>query len=193
MDGQSIVHEAYPCEKVIQAFYIAHLVPTESCLMQVEEAAGFALSTDKEPNKVIEIQQETDLEITVKAKRLANGKGPITLAAESPDRNIRIKGATLAPNKDEATVTISISNRVEPKHYSIIITGTMKAGKETIERIAPALLLEAHDWPAFEAALSDAVAAARNDPRAILGVADRVPVQAEVDRLQAIAEWAAEA
>jgi hypothetical protein len=142
VDGQSIVHEAYPCEKVIQAFYIAHLVPTESCLMQVEEASGFTLGIDQELNKVIEIQQETDLEITVKAKRLADGKGPITLAAESPDRNIRIKGATLAPNKDEATVTISVSNRVEPKHYSIIITGKMKAGKETIERIAPALMLK---------------------------------------------------
>jgi hypothetical protein len=55
------------------------------------------------------------------------------------------------------------------------------------------LLLEAHEWPAFEAAVRQAAAEARDDPRTILGVADRVPVQAEIDRLQAIAEWAAKA
>jgi hypothetical protein len=59
--------------------------------------------------------------------------------------------------------------------------------------IAQDLMLEAHDWPAFEAAVRQAAAEAKEDPRAILGVADRVPVPAELDRLRAIAEWAAEA
>jgi hypothetical protein len=59
--------------------------------------------------------------------------------------------------------------------------------------IAQDLLLEAHGWPAFEAAVQQAAAAAKADPRAILGVADRVPVQAEIDRMHAIAEWAGEA
>jgi hypothetical protein len=59
--------------------------------------------------------------------------------------------------------------------------------------IAQDLLLEAHDWPAFEAAVQRATGEAKRDPRAILGVADRVPVLAEVERLRAIAEWVAAA
>jgi hypothetical protein len=59
--------------------------------------------------------------------------------------------------------------------------------------IAQDLLLEAHDWPAFEAAVNEATEEAKAGPRAILGVADRVPVLAELDRLRALAEWVAKA
>lgn len=48
------------------------------------------------------------------------------------------------------------------------------------------LLLEMHDTQAFEAAVAQAVQEARDDGRMILGVADRVPVNADLDRLKAI-------
>jgi hypothetical protein len=44
-------------------------------------------------------------------------------------------------------------------------------------------LLETYDRGAFEAAVRQAAQEAAGDPRAILGVADRVPVDADVDRL----------
>jgi hypothetical protein len=44
-------------------------------------------------------------------------------------------------------------------------------------------LLETYDRGAFEAAVERAAREASGDPRAILGVADRVPVDADVDRL----------
>jgi len=47
-------------------------------------------------------------------------------------------------------------------------------------------LLEMHDTQAFEAAVTQAVQDARGDGRMILGVADRVPVNADLDRLKAI-------
>jgi hypothetical protein len=40
--------------------------------------------------------------------------------------------------------------------------------------------------PEFEAAVLQATREAQGDGRMILGVADRVPVEAELDRLQAI-------
>jgi hypothetical protein len=50
------------------------------------------------------------------------------------------------------------------------------------------LLLAAHDQDQFENEVQSAVAAARGDRRAILGVADAVPVAANVDRLRALSE-----
>ena len=52
--------------------------------------------------------------------------------------------------------------------------------------ISQDVLLKAHSQDAFEAAVREAVEQAVGDPRAILGVADKVPVDADVDRLVAI-------
>jgi hypothetical protein len=49
-------------------------------------------------------------------------------------------------------------------------------------------MFETRSWEEFEAAVGEAVAQARGDGRIILGVADRVPVQAELDRLRALPE-----
>lgn len=48
-------------------------------------------------------------------------------------------------------------------------------------------LIPSTDWVAFELATREAAAQAGDDPRAIVGVADVVPVDADVDRLRAIA------
>ena len=48
------------------------------------------------------------------------------------------------------------------------------------------LLLSAHGCAAFEAAVRQAVEEALGDGRTILGVADRVPVDADLERLEAL-------
>jgi hypothetical protein len=48
------------------------------------------------------------------------------------------------------------------------------------------VLTDAHSEQAFEESVQLAVQAARGDSRAIIGVADRVPTTAELDRLQAL-------
>lgn len=48
------------------------------------------------------------------------------------------------------------------------------------------VLLETYPWERFEKAVAEAAGEASGDPRVILGVADRVPVQAELERLEAI-------
>ncbi len=49
-------------------------------------------------------------------------------------------------------------------------------------------LLNQHDRPTFEAEVNRAVQEATGDGRIILGIADRVPVEAELDRLTAMAQ-----
>jgi hypothetical protein len=51
------------------------------------------------------------------------------------------------------------------------------------------LLLSTYDRRAFDAAVECAAREASGDARAILGVADRVPIDADLDRLQAIVSW----
>jgi hypothetical protein len=53
--------------------------------------------------------------------------------------------------------------------------------------ISQDLLLETYEQEAFEAAVRQAAREASGDPRTILGVADRVPVDADLERLAAIA------
>jgi hypothetical protein len=55
------------------------------------------------------------------------------------------------------------------------------------------LLLDTHDRAEFEAAVRQAARQAAHDPRAILGVADRVPVDADLDRLRALPQLVAQA
>lgn len=52
--------------------------------------------------------------------------------------------------------------------------------------ISQDFLLDMHDRGEFETAVLGAAQEVRGDPRAILGIADRVPVDAELDRLEAI-------
>jgi len=51
------------------------------------------------------------------------------------------------------------------------------------------VLLDARPWDEFETAVAHAVAQSTEKDRMILGVADRVPVQTELDRLKAISSW----
>jgi hypothetical protein len=53
------------------------------------------------------------------------------------------------------------------------------------------LLLEEHDRDAFEASVALALEGARADPRFLIGVADRVPPEADVERLRALIRMAA--
>jgi hypothetical protein len=59
--------------------------------------------------------------------------------------------------------------------------------------IAQDFLSAAHEEEAFEAAVWAAVQEAQGDPRMILGVADRVPVGAELSRLAALPSLIADA
>ena len=50
------------------------------------------------------------------------------------------------------------------------------------------LVLQTHDRSEFEAAVTQTASTAREDGHVLLGIADRVPADADLDRIQAIPE-----
>lgn len=78
-----------------------------------------------------------------------------------------------------------------PPQGDLSLAETRKvAGKELLlwGGIPQDALLDTTDEDGFRAAVAEAVAEARDDPAVILGVADRVPVDAALPRLRALAE-----
>ena len=59
--------------------------------------------------------------------------------------------------------------------------------------ISQDLLLPTHDQAAFETAIAQAARQAVTDPRILIGIADRVPVDADLERLRAIPQLIAQA
>jgi hypothetical protein len=153
VDKQTLVRRAVPVESVVQAFYIKHWVPTKGCVLEVKEGAFYALSWNNPPAKVLEIKQGGSEKIVVKAARRAEGKFPVNLAvlppaplipapqgAPPPPPGASVQAAPIPADKDEATVTISIPPQSPVGlRQTIIVSGTMNTGKESVTRLLPAI------------------------------------------------------
>ena len=67
-------------------------------------------------------------------------KGPISLKADTPPKGVTVKTANIPADQTEATVTIKVTKQVPVGFMqNIIITGSVRAGKDTIMRTAPAI------------------------------------------------------
>jgi hypothetical protein len=143
IDSQTVEREGIPVETVGQAFYIKHMVPTQGFLLHVGETAFYTLSTDLPPGKELEIYSGNDAKVLVKASRLAGAKGPITISAVSPPAGIDVKPAQIAANKDEVELTVTATPKAKGDvPGSLILSGTLNVGKESIVRVAPAVPLK---------------------------------------------------
>lgn len=137
---QSVVREALPSEDCMQAFIYWHNLPSKDFALSVVKSGSYALSADVPPGKVLEVSQGGNVKVVVKAARQEKAKGPIRLTADAPPRGITVRPANIPANKDEATVTLTATKQAPVGlRQNIIITGTMKAGKATITRVAPAI------------------------------------------------------
>jgi hypothetical protein len=135
---QEVVRQASPAEQVMQAFGIKHRVPTQELAMAVAESEFFTLATGLAPDKALEVPQGGEAQVTVKAVRGNKGKGQIRLFGDQPPRGITVKSATLAPDKDEAAVTLSASKQAVVGYtQNVVIAGALKVGKDTITRVTP--------------------------------------------------------
>jgi hypothetical protein len=155
-DKQTLVRKAVPVESVVQAFYIKHWVPTKGCVLEVKEGAFYALSWNNPPAKVLEIKQGGSEKVVVKAARRAEGKFPVNLAvlppaplipapqgAPPPPPGANVQVAPIPADKDEATVTISAAPQSPVGlRQTIILSGTMNTGKETVTRLLPAIAVK---------------------------------------------------
>jgi hypothetical protein len=152
VDGRPLVRKAVPVETVIQAFYIKHWVPTKGCVLQVTEPAFFTLSASVPPQQVLEVKQGGTVQVTVKAARREDGKFPVNLAAVPPSRlvplppntpppeGVTVAAASIPADKEQAIVTISASPKAPiGLRQTVILSGTMNTGKETVTRVLPAI------------------------------------------------------
>jgi hypothetical protein len=76
----------------------------------------------------------------VKAFRQPNVKGPITLAADGFPAGITMAPATIAPDKTDTTVTLTIAKDAPVgARPMLLLSGSLKGEKETITRVAPGI------------------------------------------------------
>ena len=150
---KEIVREAVPVEDVAQAFAYQHRVPTKEFLLTVMPSVSLVMSADVPPKQVLEIPQGGAAEMVLKVSRKEGTKGAVQLAKYAPviegmatmpvAELITVKPVTVAPAKSEAKITVTASVEAPVGLMeSIIITGDMKAGKETFSGVAPAIFVK---------------------------------------------------
>lgn len=140
---QEAVRKAVAAEELMQAFSLKQNVPTEEFLLAVIEPASFTLSVDVPPGEVLQVAQGSNVQVVVKAIRREGTKGAIRLSADAPPRGISVRPAAIPANEDEATITLAALKQAPVGfRQNIIITGTLRVGKETITGVAPAIPIE---------------------------------------------------
>jgi len=124
----------------MQAFIYWHNVPSQDFVLSVVKPGPFALSADVPPGKPLEVTQGGNVKVVVKAARREKAKGPISLSGDTPPKGITVKRANIAPDKDQAEIVITAQKQAPVGlQQNIIITGTVKAGKKSVTRFAPAI------------------------------------------------------
>ena len=146
---KTLVREAIPAESATQAFIWTFDVPTDEFLLAVIRPDSYALSSDVPTTEVREVAQGTNFQVVVKAARKEEAKAAIGLVADKPPGGITVSRATIAADKNEATLTITVaSNAAVGLRQNIIINGTMKVDKETVTCVVPAIPIKVVAAPA---------------------------------------------
>ncbi|HUV39625.1 MAG TPA: hypothetical protein VMY39_08410 [Planctomycetota bacterium] len=149
IDGEPVTRPAVPAEEVQQAFSYMHRVPTRELLLAVIAPSPFRLTTDVEADKVVEIPQNGEADVVVKVTRTAQTKGQIKLGADIVPKGLTVRGATLAADKDEAVVTLRAGRLPAGLEQNVVLSGSMKIGKDTVVSYAPAVPFRVVTAPAL--------------------------------------------
>jgi hypothetical protein len=135
-----VVREAWPAEEVMQAFGYQHRLATREFLLAVVEGGFFTLSVELPSGGVVEIPQLGETTVVLKASRVEGGHGPIRLAADGPPKGVTAKAVMIPVGQEEATMTLAALPAASiGMAQNLIITGTMKVGKGSVTRVAPAI------------------------------------------------------
>jgi len=129
----------------MQAFYYMHSVPSREFLLSMVEAGPFTLSLELPEGGVFQIPRRGRVEVPVKVTFKEGVKaGAITLKPDTPPKGFRIQAPPVAAGKNETTVVITtLGQQINVGQTgTLILTGTMKAGKETISEFVPAIPFE---------------------------------------------------
>jgi hypothetical protein len=141
---QEVIREAVPSEELMQAFYYMHNVPSREFLLAVVEAGPFTLSLELPEGGVLKIPHRGEVKLPVKATFKEGIKGTVVLRPDTPPKGFRIKAAPIPAGQNETTIVITtLGQQINVGQAgALIITGTMRAGKETISGFVPAIPFE---------------------------------------------------
>ncbi len=145
--GQTVTRVGVPSEELQQAFAYQHYLPTGEFLLTVSEPApAFTVAAQLGAGKVVEVPAggKAAAEFVMKINRQEGWNGAIRFTAAGDVKKIRgiknalppltIAGAAL---KDETQATIKVtalSRAVVGDVYDVVISGTLKVGKEDVVR-----------------------------------------------------------
>ena len=138
---QDVMRQATPAEQVMQAFSYTHAIPTSELVLSVIESQSFAVSSDRAPTQVIDVQQGGDVPVTLAVSRKPGERGGIALKGVGLPKGVSIKPMFIPADQDETTISIGVSKQVPVGRHNIILTATLKSGKDAATRTVPAIPL----------------------------------------------------
>jgi hypothetical protein len=142
--NETVMRTAESAESLMQAFAYTHILPTKQLFLAVIPPAAFTLAADVPPGKVVEVKQDSDTPVVIKILRQPNAKagvsfGPIRIA----NGLITSKSVFVAADKDEATITLTVTKDAKPGlRQDVIFSGVMRAANQTITRFARAIPIQ---------------------------------------------------
>ncbi|SPE27267.1 Peptidase domain protein [Candidatus Sulfopaludibacter sp. SbA3] len=136
-----VQHRAESAESMMQAFASIHILPTRQLFLAVTPPAGFTLSAGVPPDKVLDLRPESDTEVIIKVLRKNGVKGAVTLMPlRLANGVVTTKTVQVPADKDEATVTITVTKDAKPGlRQDLIISAVMRSGNSSVTRFAQAI------------------------------------------------------
>jgi len=136
-----LTRRATGAEQAMQAFSINHIIPTEDLLLTVIDGSGFTLALDRPVPDALQIPQGGEVTLDVRVVRRPEVKGGISLKPAASLRGVTIRPSFIPADQDKVTLTLAATRTAAPGPVTLVLTGTLRAGKETILRTLPAVPL----------------------------------------------------
>ncbi len=140
---ETITRKAEATDTMQQAFAYMHNITVKQLSLAVVKEDAYTLSADVPRGQSLPIKQDADFPIVVKIHRKKGAQGPVSFIAARPAPGITVKPAFAAPDKDEATLVVTVTKEAKVGlKQNLIISGVMRAGKENITRYVEAVPIE---------------------------------------------------
>jgi len=143
---KDVIHQASPCEEVMQAFYYMHNIPSREFSLAVIERGPFTLTLDLPPREVLKVPRSGRVEVVVKVTFKKGVKpGVITLKPTRIPQEWHIEATPILPGQNQSTITITVfGNKAvhSGQRGQLIVTATMKLDKTTVFGYVPVIPYE---------------------------------------------------
>jgi hypothetical protein len=149
---ETITRKAEAAESVMQAFAYTFNIPAKQLFLAVIPPSAYSLAAKVDAGKVLEVRPDTETQIVVKVNRKENAlKNSVFFAVLRPAPGISLNSVNCPPDKDEATITLTVAKEAKiGLVQNIILSAAMRTPKETITRFAPAFAIKVVAPPATQ-------------------------------------------